>query len=100
MIGSSLARATAESIRTVGHAIAGQGGADAVNLRLSTQYIQKLGALSMGARVLLPADLTNVDALVGGVRIDDERSEPRALPERSPLAVPVPALTADREPVR
>ena len=102
----ALAQATAESIRMMGDSISSNGGAEAVNLRLSQQYIQKLGALSQGAHVVLPADLTKVDDLLKGIGL--EQTPTRALPagpsapvptgavppspQRTPVPQPVPAV--------
>lgn len=86
----ALAKATADSIRLTGESIASNGGAEAVNLRLSQQYIGKLGALSQGAHVVLPADLTKVDELLKGVGLDpmEAPSKQKATPVPTPVAVP------------
>ncbi len=89
----ALAQATAESIRLTGDAIHGQGGADAVNLRLSQAYISKLGALARGARVVLPADLTKVDEILGGVGLGAGDAVPKqsgAAPARAAVPQPLP----------
>jgi regulator of protease activity HflC (stomatin/prohibitin superfamily) len=66
----SLAQATADSVKLTGEAIVNQGGAEAVNLRLSQQYLSKIGAMSQRSRVVLPADLTKVDDLLKGVGLE------------------------------
>lgn len=85
----ALAKATADSIRLTGESIASNGGAEAVNLRLSQQYIGKLGALAQGAHVVLPADLTKVDELLRGVGLDknEEPSKQKATPVPTPIPV-------------
>ncbi len=80
----SLAQATGDSIRTIGSALTQEGGNEAVNLRLSQQYLTKLSLLSHGAKVLLPADLTNVDAILQNIRLEP-------VPQRVPSPQPVPA---------
>lgn len=95
----ALAQATADSIRLTGQAISASGGTDAVNLRLSQAYIQKLGALSQGAHVVLPADLTKVDDLLKGVGLDAGEAVPRALPRGTPVPQPLP-VAVRREPDR
>ena len=80
----SLAKATADSIKKMGEAIASDGGSEAVSLRLSQQYLTKLSALSNGAKVMLPSDLTNMDALLAPVTLE-------AVPQKVPASVPVPA---------
>ena len=55
----SIANATAEAIDKVADAISEKGGEDAVRLRLTEQYLNKLGNLANPeTSVLLPADLT------------------------------------------
>jgi hypothetical protein len=88
----ALAQATADSIRLTGQAIASDGGADAVNLRLSQQYIHKLGALSQGAHVVLPADLTKVDDLLKGVGLSAGDEVPKSVPRATPVPQPIPVV--------
>jgi regulator of protease activity HflC (stomatin/prohibitin superfamily) len=86
----AIGRATADSIRTVAESVAVPGGREAVNLRLGQALVGKLGALSSGQRVVLPLDLTNVDALLKGVGL--ETSAGPAVPAPKPIAVPLPPL--------
>lgn len=61
----ALAEATAVSIEKVAQVINMHGGKEAVQLQLVEQMINNLGELADGeTRVLLPADLTNLDALL------------------------------------
>jgi len=94
----ALAKATAESIKLTGERIAEAGGADAVNLRLSQQYISKLGALANGSRVVLPADLTRVDDLLKGVGLDTDTvpAAKNASARGTPVPTPIPVV-AKRE---
>lgn len=87
----ALAKATADAIKLNGEAIASNGGTEAVNLRLSQQYINKLGALSQGARVVLPADLTNVDDLLKGLGLD-KTVVPRLPAKATPVPQPMPVV--------
>lgn len=61
----SLANATAEAIETMAAAIVEDGGAQAVQLRLSQQYLNQFAALAKSeTSVILPADLTNLNSLL------------------------------------
>lgn len=67
----AVARATAESIEKIGAALSRPGGIDATNLRLNQQMVDQLGKLAKGnASVLLPSDLTAVDALLSSVSLE------------------------------
>lgn len=89
----ALAKATADSIRVVAETVTQPGGREAVNMRLGQQLITKMGMLSSGQKVVLPADLTKVDDLIKGIGLElDSKS---AVPKSVPRPPPVPA----REPV-
>jgi len=61
----SIANATAEAIETVAAAILEDGGEEAVELRLTQQYLTQLANLARPTTsVLLPADLTQLDQLL------------------------------------
>lgn len=69
----SLAEATAQAIETMAAAVVEQGGAEAVQLRLSQQFLNQLSNLARPqTSVLLPTDLTNVRALLSSVGLDTE----------------------------
>ncbi len=91
----SIAKATADSLRVVAESIAMPGGREAVNLRLGGQLIGKMGALSSGQKVVLPADLTKVDDLIKGIGLElEDKSnsvpKPRSLvPSSAPQPVTV-----------
>ncbi len=80
----TIGKATAKSIETVAAAISVEGGADAVRLRLSQQYLRSLGQLAdPKTKVVLPADLTKVEDLLAsvGLSVRDEEAagtNPRA----------------------
>ena len=61
----ALATATAESIEKMGAALSQQGGVEAINLRLTQQFLQRLDGLARpSAQVLVPANLAQVDQLL------------------------------------
>ena len=67
----ALAEATAASIEKLADAISVQGGQNAVRLRLSESYLDKLGALATrDTQIVLPADLTRVDSLLGALELE------------------------------
>jgi len=68
----ALADATAESIEKIADSIATAGGDEAVKLRLTERYIHTLGAkLADGdTDVLLPADISNLDALLAAAGLN------------------------------
>jgi regulator of protease activity HflC (stomatin/prohibitin superfamily) len=60
-----VAAATAASLRLVGEAIAGQGGGEAVSLRVAEQYVQEFGKLAKtGNTMIIPADLSNLTSML------------------------------------
>jgi len=68
----SIAEATAESIEKLADAITQQGGDDAVRLQLSQKFRSQLGHLANeDTTVLLPADLTRLDELLGNLHLED-----------------------------
>lgn len=68
----AIAEATATAIERVAKAVSTPGGQDAVKLRLAEQYLDTVGKLGkQGNEVLLPADLTRYDAVIGGLALDD-----------------------------
>ncbi|MBI1824668.1 MAG: paraslipin [Nitrospirae bacterium] len=61
----SVARATAEAIRQVGQAISGQGGMEAINLRVAEQWVGQFGNIAKESTTLiLPANLGEVGSMV------------------------------------
>ncbi len=70
----SIAGATAEAIEKIAAAILEPGGEEAVQLRLSQQYLNQLGALARpGTSVLIPADLTRLDVLLDSLGLLPQR---------------------------
>lgn len=88
----SLAQATADSIRTVGAALTRPGGVEATNLRLRRRYLAELGKASAKSTVLLPADLSDMEQVVGRVSL---HAEPGAIPpDQGSTAAALPARVA------
>ncbi len=70
----ALADATAESIERIAAALSTPGGADAVRLRLTERFIDRLGRLATDdTRVVLPANLADLDALLEGAGLGAPR---------------------------
>lgn len=92
----ALAKATADSLRTIGQAVSGDGGAEAVNLKIAQQYVQKLGSLANGAQVVVPADLLRVEDVLGsmGVTLEPGSRVPAA---RATVPVPQPVIAPPRD---
>ena len=64
----ALSKATAQSIEKMGWALAQPGGSDAIKLQLSKRYLEKLEHLGHPrTRVVLPADLAQMDQLLGSI---------------------------------
>ncbi|BDG10285.1 SPFH domain-containing protein [Anaeromyxobacter paludicola] len=60
-----VAKATAEGIARVGAALAGQGGMEAVQLRVAEQYVKEFGNLARSSTtVVLPATLSDVGSMI------------------------------------
>ena len=60
-----VATATAEAISTVAKAIATDGGAKAVELKVAEQYVAAFSNLAKeGTTLIVPADLSNISSLI------------------------------------
>ena len=71
----ALADATAESIERIAAALSLPGGADAVRLRLTERYLNQLSNLrSPSTKILLPADLANLDGLLASVGLQEDKA--------------------------
>jgi len=69
----TLSKATAESIVKLGHVINKEGGEEAIKLRLSEQYLSKLGYLADAkTRVIIPANITDFDKILSSVGLNWE----------------------------
>ncbi len=61
----AIATATAEGLRQVGLALNGEGGNDAMRLRVAEQYIQQFGNLAReGNTLVVPADLSDISSMI------------------------------------
>lgn len=66
----AIANATAEAIEKLAAAINQEGGEMAVQMRLSEQFLDRLGALAKpGTNIILPADLTRIDTMLESLGI-------------------------------
>ncbi|MCZ6646410.1 MAG: paraslipin [SAR324 cluster bacterium] len=69
----ALSKATAESIELLAAAISQKGGKEAVRLQLTQNYLSQLSHLAdQETSVLLPADLTQLDDLLGAVGLSGD----------------------------
>lgn len=62
----AVATATAEGLRRVGIALSGEGGAEAMQLRVAEQYIKEFGTLATEAQstLVVPANLTDIAGMI------------------------------------
>jgi regulator of protease activity HflC (stomatin/prohibitin superfamily) len=61
----AVATATAEGLRLVAAAVAGQGGAEAMQLRIAEDYVRQFGNLAKSANTLVvPANLSDVAGMI------------------------------------
>ena len=61
----AVANATAEGLRQVGIALAGQGGVEAMQLRIGEEYVKQFGKLAKESNTLIvPANLTDLASVV------------------------------------
>lgn len=66
----AIAEATAQSIEKIAAAISVPGGESSVRLQLAEKYLKNLRALGKeGTNVILPADLTNMSALLKSIEL-------------------------------
>ncbi len=70
----ALADATAESIERIASALSMPGGPDAVRLQLTERYLRQLKQLrTPDTKILLPADLMNLEGLLESVGLTDPK---------------------------
>jgi len=61
----AVARATSDGIRAVAEAIKGEGGFEAVQLRVAEQYVDRFGAIAKsGNTLVVPANLADVGSML------------------------------------
>lgn len=81
----AVAQATAEGIRLVADAIRTPGGFEAVQLRVAEQYVEQFGHLAQkGNALIVPADLSNVAAMIQLAMQSVRRAPPPAAPSGPP----------------
>lgn len=96
----ALADATAGSIETIAAAINEPGGAQAVRLRLTERYIGTLDTLAdRSTRILLPADLSNLDSLLANIGLSVPASTEAVAVASARPAPAAPAPSRQREAV-
>ena len=75
----AVSEATAESITKLSSALTTPGGSEAIRLRLSQNYFDNVSKLARPrAKVLVPADITNLDGLLASVGLDTATAERQA----------------------
>jgi regulator of protease activity HflC (stomatin/prohibitin superfamily) len=75
----AIANATAEGLRQVGVALSGQGGIEAMQLRIGEEYVRQFGKLAKEATTLVvPANLTDLAAVVTMATSIARRASPGA----------------------
>jgi regulator of protease activity HflC (stomatin/prohibitin superfamily) len=85
----SIANATAAGLRTVGEALAGRGGAEAMQLRIGEEYVRQFGNLAREATTLvIPAQLGDLASVVS-MATSIIKSSPTRIPA-SGAGAPVP----------
>jgi regulator of protease activity HflC (stomatin/prohibitin superfamily) len=62
----AVATATAEGLKQVGEALAGRGGAEAMQLRIAEEYVKQFGTLAKDASstLVVPANLSDVASMI------------------------------------
>lgn len=62
----AIATATAEGLRQVGMALSGQGGVEAMQLRVAEQYVREFGQLARDAKgtLIVPANLADISSMI------------------------------------
>lgn len=87
-----VAKATAEGIAKVGAALSGQGGLEAVQLRVAEQYVKEFGNLARSSTTLvLPATLSDVGSMIA-LAMNVFKGGQQAAPPRGP-ALPTSPMT-------
>ncbi len=73
----AIATATAEGLRQVGLALSGEGGNEAMRLRVAEQYISEFGNLAKeGNTLVVPADLSDISSMIAlATKVGSKTSE-------------------------
>ncbi len=94
----AVAKATAESIEKLGQALVLPGGSEAVNLNLSQRYLTQMSNLAQpGTRVVLPTDISQFDALLAGLGLQNSEQGPQNFMQAAaaPSARSAPVTTSN-----
>jgi regulator of protease activity HflC (stomatin/prohibitin superfamily) len=95
-----VAKATAEGIAKVGAALSGQGGLEAVQLRVAEQYVKEFGNLARSSTtVVLPATLSDVGSMIA-LAMNVFKSGQQAVPPRNPAGPALPTTPLGPRPPR
>ena len=88
---TQLGAATATSVTKLAQAISTQGGAEAVRLRLSNSFLSKLrGIAKEDNKVILPADLTRLQDMLGGLGLGWGKKKARPSTSTPETRIPHP----------
>ena len=81
----AIATATAEGIRKVAEAISGEGGVEAVQLRVAEKYVEQFGHIARTTNtVVLPATLSDVGSMIALAMNVLKGATPPPTPPRAP----------------
>ncbi|MBU6420785.1 MAG: paraslipin [Gammaproteobacteria bacterium] len=76
---ATVAAATAKAINDIGHAVAGEGGTEALNYQLGQQWVQQWGQIAKNSTVtVVPANMGDLSAMVGSLLSQVGNSRPAA----------------------
>ncbi|MBN1239265.1 MAG: paraslipin [Gammaproteobacteria bacterium] len=83
----AVARATAEGLKVIGEAVNGQGGLEAMQLRIAEDYVRQFGHLARNANTLVvPANLSDVAGMISlATRVFGDGKPPA--PDKTPAPV-------------
>ena len=85
----AIATATAEGLKQVGTALAGQGGMEAMQLRVAEQYVKEFGQLARDAQstLIVPANLSDIAGMIS-VATSVLKSQSSTMPRPDQAAPP------------
>lgn len=76
---ATVAAATAKAINDIGHAVAGEGGSEALNYQLGQQWVQQWGLIAKNSTVtVVPANMGDLSAMVGSLLSQVGNARPAA----------------------
>ena len=85
----AIATATAEGLKQVGTALVGQGGMEAMQLRVAEQYVKEFGQLARDAQstLIVPANLSDIAGMIS-VATSVLKSQSSTMPRPDQAAPP------------